>query len=97
MVVFGLGEVELGEDVPDVFLDGSLGEPELTGDAGVRAALGHQCQHLAFACGEGGEGVVAASDPDQCLHEPGVDDGSACRDPLQRVDELVDVDDAALE
>ena len=80
-----------------MLLDRSLGEPELTGDAGVRAALGHQRQHLAFACREDRERVVASSNLDQCLHETRVDDRSARRDPPQRLDELVDVEDAALE
>src|SRR6266511_5185628 len=89
--------MELREDVPDVLLARSLGEPELTGDAGVRAALGHQGQHLAFPYCEDGERVRAPSDLDQCLHETRVDDRSARSDPPQRLDELVHVQDAALE
>ena len=81
VVVLRLRQSELGEDVPDVLLDRSLGEPELTGDAGVRAALGHERQHLAFARREDGERVVAASSLDQRLHETRVDDRSARRDP----------------
>ena len=97
MVVLRLRQPELGQDVPDVLLDRSLGEPELAGDAGVRATLGHQRQHLALACREVRERVVAPPSLDQCLHETRVDDRSARRDPPQRVDELVHVQDAALE
>jgi hypothetical protein len=72
-------------------------EPELAGDARVRATLGHQRQHLALARREIRERVIAPPSLDQCLHEPWIDDGSACRDPLQRVDEFVHVQNATLE
>jgi hypothetical protein len=49
VVVGAGGKVELEEDRADVRLDGSLGEPEAFGDAGVGAALGHQLEHLALA------------------------------------------------
>jgi CheY-like chemotaxis protein len=41
VVVFRLRQAELGQDVPHVLLDRSLGEPELAGDSGVRPTLGH--------------------------------------------------------
>src|SRR5207244_12866010 len=97
VVVPSFREPELGQDVADVLLDRSLGEPELAGDAGVRAALGHQRQHLALAPSEVRERVIAPPRLDQRLHETWIDDGSARRDSLQRLDEFVDVQDATLE
>jgi hypothetical protein len=97
VVVFRLGQIELGEDVPDVLLDRSLGEPELTGDAGVRATFGHQRKHLAFARREIRQRVFTAPNLHQGLDEPWVDDRSTCRDPPKRLDELVHVDDPTLE
>lgn len=97
MVVLGLRQPELGQDVPDVFFDRSFGEPELGGDAGIRATFGHQRQHLSLARGEVFERIVAATSLDQRLDETRVNNGSARRDPSQRVDELVHVQDATLE
>ena len=48
MVIRCLHEVELREDVRDVALDGLVGEPELSADRSVRAALGDEAQHLAL-------------------------------------------------
>src|SRR5256884_7457272 len=37
VVIVGLGQVQLGEDTADVFLDGAPGDEEPPGDAGVGA------------------------------------------------------------
>src|SRR3712207_6900001 len=50
----------LPEDARDVLLHGALGDHEVRGDGGVRAALRHQLEHLALARGELLERVVAA-------------------------------------
>jgi hypothetical protein len=42
------GEVELVEKVADVGFDGALAEEEAFGDAGVRAAFGHELEDRAF-------------------------------------------------
>ena len=58
-------EPQLLEDPAHVLLDGALGDDEGPGDAGVRAALGHQPEHLALARREpvvrarSGRGAVA--------------------------------------
>jgi len=57
-----------------VLLHCSLGDPELAGDAGVRTALGHQREHVAFACREVLEEVVTLAGVDQALDEGGVYD-----------------------
>lgn len=43
------GQVELGEHRPDVLVHGGVRQHEHGRDLGVRPALGHQVQHLAFA------------------------------------------------
>src|SRR5690606_34525915 len=43
---------ELGEDAPDVRLDGRLPDEQLARDLGVRAPAGHEHEHLALALGE---------------------------------------------
>jgi hypothetical protein len=97
VVVFRLRQPELRQDVPHVLLHRSLREPKLGGDAGVRAPFGHQGQHLALASRELRQRVSVSSDSDECLHETRVDDGSARRDPLKCIHELVHRQDAALE
>ena len=49
VVVGGCRQRELSEDARDVLLDSPLGDHEPLGDAVIRAALGHQLQHLALA------------------------------------------------
>src|SRR6201987_1814814 len=38
VVIVGLGQVQLDEDAPDVFLDGAVGDEEAPCDAGVGAS-----------------------------------------------------------
>ena len=97
MVVSRLRQTKLGEDVAHMLLHRSLGEPELPGDPRVRATFGHQRQHLALACGQLRERIISLPSPDQCLDESRVDDGSASRDALHRLDEFVHVQDATFE
>jgi hypothetical protein len=97
VVVLGDRQSELGEDAAHVFLDGALGDEEATRDAAVRAALGHQLQHLLLPCGQLGERVVAALQREQLLDERRIDDGAAACDALHGVREVGDVRHAALE
>src|SRR6266480_7859194 len=46
VVIFFCEEVEFGEDVANVLLDGALGDPQTVRDADVRAPLGHQREHV---------------------------------------------------
>jgi len=73
--VVGLGEVEFGEDVADVFADGRLGDDESSGDRGVGVSFGDEGEDFAFACGQRGQRVAAA--PYQLADDLGVDDGCA--------------------
>src|SRR4051812_19721846 len=74
-----------------------LRDPQTTRDAGVRAALGHEREHLALARREHVERVLDPPGGDELLHERGIDDRSSSDDPLERLDEVVDVRDAALQ
>src|SRR6185312_2489621 len=55
--VFALigSQVQFGEDRRDVFLGGAGGDVQCRGDRGVRFALRHQLQHIAFAWRQLGE------------------------------------------
>jgi hypothetical protein len=53
-----LGQVQFGEDAADVRLDGPRGQDEPVGDRLVRAAFGHQREHLALAVRQGGQRVA---------------------------------------
>ena len=46
VVRIGGGQAKLGEDVGNVLFDRADGQEELLGDAGVRAAFGHETEHL---------------------------------------------------
>ena len=46
VVAFGGRQFEPLEDARDVFFDGADGDDEHVSDAGVRATLRHQCEHL---------------------------------------------------
>ena len=97
VVIVGLVQVQLGEDAADVFLDGALGDPEPPCDAGVGASFCHQFEHLAFSRGQRGERVLAPAGGHQLPDQRRVHDRAASGDPLQRVQELVHIGDAALE
>jgi len=56
VVIGRLIEVELGEDLPDMCFDGSLGHDESFGDRGVRPIFGHESENLPFALGQLVEG-----------------------------------------
>src|SRR5258708_32924029 len=96
VVVVGLRHSQLHQDAAHVLLDRSFGYPELAADAGIGAAFGHEGEHLTLARGEDVQRIVAAAGGDELLDEGGVDDGTAARDPAERVDELVDVGNPAL-
>ncbi|QIS10602.1 hypothetical protein F5544_13570 [Nocardia arthritidis] len=54
-----LGEVQLGEDGVDMFLDRAGGQRQSVGDAGIGEPLGEELEYIEFAGGEGGEWVGA--------------------------------------
>jgi hypothetical protein len=54
-----------------VLLDRPLGDPELMGNAGVRATLGHEREHLPLSRRKDVERVFRAAGGDELLHEAG--------------------------
>src|SRR5581483_12445236 len=95
-VALGLRQSELVDDAVYVLLDGADGEDERARDSRVRAALGHELEHLALACGERLE-RLRATVPDQLRHDLGIKCGSAGADPSYGIDEVGDVEHAVLE
>lgn len=91
VVVGAIVESELGEDVGDVCLDGSLA------DGPVGATLGELCEDVAFAWGEFPEWPTDAGAVHEQAEDLRVDDGAAGRDPVHRIRERIDVGDALLE
>jgi hypothetical protein len=47
-----IGEVEFGEDVADVGLNGAFGDDEAVGDDGVAESVCDEVEELEFAVGE---------------------------------------------
>jgi EmrB/QacA subfamily drug resistance transporter len=72
VVGVGLGEPELAEDVPYVFLDRTLGDVERSGDGVVGAALGHEREDLPLARCERGEPLVAPATREKLAHHFGI-------------------------
>ena len=93
----GRRQVELGEDVADVLLDGALVHDEGLGDGGVGEAFGHVAEHLALARRERGERVAPAGAGEQLGHDLGIEGGAALPHPAHGGEELADVGDAVLE
>src|SRR5688572_18831650 len=61
VVTGGRREAELGEDAVDVLLDGAARDDQGLGDARVRAAFGHELQHLRLPGAERVERVGPAA------------------------------------
>jgi len=91
------GQAELSEDRADVGLHGLLRDPELSGDSGIRLPFRHEAEHLAFARGELGQGVVVLRRKEELLHDLGVERRAAVADAFRRLEEVVDVEHAVLE
>src|SRR5262245_22605573 len=97
MAVLAGRQVELGQDAPDVLLDGALRDDEPGGDTGVREALGHETEHLSLPWRQLGEWVVAAAPREKLAHERGIDHGPSASDPLECFEEVVDSQHRALQ
>ena len=65
--------------------------------ARVRAALGHQAEHLALARGQVVERVAAPGAGEELRDDLRVDHGAAGGDAVDGVEEVADVGDAVLE
>ena len=70
---------------------------EVGGDRGVRTALGHQLQHLSFACAEPVELVGQTGVAHQVRDHRRVEHGAAGKDGVHRLDQHVDIDHPVLE
>lgn len=97
MVRVGGRQVELHEDVGDVLFHRALGHPDRRGDGRVGAPLGHERQDLPFPGGEPGELIAVPAPAEELGDHLGVESGPAGGHPVQRVDEIVQPDDAFLE
>ena len=96
-----VAQVELGQAVRDVGLDGGLAQDEPFGDLGVGQSLAEQLQHLALALGEPVEqrGVLRRRARggawrgghlgDDAAGDLGREQGVAAPDGADRLDELV--------
>ena len=97
MVVRRRQELQLGEDVRDVGLDGLRREEQPVADRLVRPALRHQRQDLALPIGQVVERHSRASTSDELRDDLGIDDRAALRDAPDGVREVVEVVDPVLE
>jgi len=97
MIVDSLRERQLAQDATDMLMDGAFADPELAGDPGVRAALGHELEDLALARREVAKGILDSPSGDELLHQPRVDDRAAGGDALKRLKKVVHLGDPALQ
>jgi len=97
VVVVGLGQAELRQDVVDVLLNGALRDPEAPPDAGIGAPLGHQREHVALATGELVERILDIAGHHEFLNQSRVDHRPATAHSSDGIEELIDVGNATLE
>ena len=97
MIVDGLRERQLAQDAADMLMDGAFADPQLAGDPGVRAALGHKLEDLALARREVAKRILDSPSGDELLHQPRVDDRTTVGDPLKRLKKVVHLGDPALQ
>lgn len=97
MVVARRGQVELGEDVAHVLLDGLVADHQLARDRRVGAPFGHQSEHLALASGQALQGVAMAAPGEELADHFRIEDRGALGDPTNVAEELADVSDPVLE
>jgi membrane-associated phospholipid phosphatase len=95
--VVGFRQAQLHEDAAHVLFHGPLCHPQHARDPRVGTALRHELEHLAFPGRQRVERVVHAAGRDKFLDEDRIHDRGAADDPLQRLDEVVDVGNAALQ
>ena len=97
-MILGAGaHAELGEDARHVLLDGVRRDDEHLGDALVRAALGHQLEHLALARRQRVQRVVAAAPAEHVRDDGRVEHRAAGGHALDGVGEQREVGHAVLE
>jgi hypothetical protein len=97
VVLLGLRQRQLDQDAAHVLLHRPLGHPQPAGDPSVGPPLRHQRQHLPLPDAQHPKRVVAAAGDHQLGHQRRVHPRPAPGDPLQGVDELLHIGDAAFE
>jgi hypothetical protein len=97
VIVIALGQRELHHDAVHVSLDRALCDPESSCDAGVRASLRHQREHLALARRQLFERITHFSRRNELLDKQWVNDRSATAYASNGVEKLVKLGDPTLE
>ena len=97
MLIGGIIEAKLLEDLRDVGFDCSFAQEDACRDGAVAQSLGDEGEHLSFPDGQAGQGSLSALSPDHARHDGGVDDGVSVGDPAYGVDKDGAVEDALFE
>ena len=97
MVVVGLRKAELHKDAVHVLLDSAFCDPQPTGDACICSAFSHQPEHLTFARGEALEWLACRTRREQLDDERRIDNRAAAAEPIDALEEFLDVCDPALQ
>src|SRR5205823_8550246 len=91
VVVAADAQAELVEDARDVLLHGPFGDHQALRNPLLRAALGHQLEHLALARGHACERGVGAAATEELRDDRRIDCRAAFGDPTNGRDELLHV------
>src|SRR5215475_9575789 len=83
--------------MPDVLLDGPFSDPERICDRGVGASLCHQLDDLPLPGRQDVERVWPQGLADKVDDELRIENDPSFADPLERIEQLVDVRDGVLE
>jgi hypothetical protein len=97
VVVRAGGQAELRVDARHVLLDGAKRDEEPLRDRLVRAALGHQLEHLSLARRQLVERVVSPLAADELAHHGRVERRAAVRNSTDGRAELLEIGDAILQ
>src|SRR3954454_8765812 len=89
VIVIALGQRELHHDAVHVSLDRALYDPESSCDAGVRASLRHQSEHLALARRQLFERITHFARHDELLNEQWLNDRSTTAYASDGIEKLV--------
>ena len=97
MIVRRLRQWQLAQDAADVLVDGALADPQLARDTRIRPSLGHELKDLALAGREIAERIFHPARGDELSDQPGVDDGTAGGNPLERLEKVAYLGDPTLQ
>jgi hypothetical protein len=91
VMIFGLGQPELCEDVTDVALNRLRADLEAGSDALIGLSLSHEGENLALPIGQLSRRAVIPLAREQPSNDGGIDDAFALADTLQGIKQDVDV------